>query len=139
MNFGRERFEKPRRDQPAEWTAACMPTYLSVRLRISMGSSSKTSGCGGSGALSCSVLLTKTSPSTFSSSSGRTLAFKGSSISGTWGPCKVLARVRDVVLLGAASRRVKDRDGCRSLGRADMVGVWLSCRVACLHRNHNGD
>jgi hypothetical protein len=42
-------------------------------------------------------------------------------MSGTWGPCSVLARLRESELLGADSRRVKDREGCRFPGRGGDI------------------
>jgi hypothetical protein len=90
-----------------------------------MGSSSKESGVASCAvASSSSSCLTNTSLSTVSSSSGTMLALRGSSISETGGPCSVLARLRDSVLLGADSRRVKEREGCRLLGRADISAVF---------------
>lgn len=44
-------------------------------------------------------------------------------MSGTAGPCSVLARLRDSGLLGVESSRVNDREGWRLLGRADMMAM----------------
>jgi hypothetical protein len=99
--------------------------YLSVRLRISMGSSSNESGAAARCGVvdSSSSFFTKTSPSAASSSSGTMFALRGSSMSDTGGPCSVLARLRDSGLLGAASSRVKEREGCRLLGRAAILVI----------------
>ena len=116
--------------------------YLSVKLRISMGSSSKVSGTLDSSlsSSSCSSsFFANTSPSVFSSSSGTMAAFNGSSMSDACGPCSVLARLRESGLLGAESSRVKEREGCRFLGRPVMLLLlqdveWKSKSVVCLHR-----
>ena len=98
--------------------------YLSVKLRISIGSSSKVSGTLGSSLSWCSSsssFFANTSPSGFSSSSGTMAALSGSSMSDAFGPCSVFARLRERGLLGAESRRVKEREGCKFLGRSAMV------------------
>jgi hypothetical protein len=57
-------------------------------------------------------------------------------MSDAWGPCRVLARLRDSGLFGVVSRREKDREGCRFLGVPDMVAIYVErsgyreCRVA---------
>lgn len=124
MDLGREGFEESGNVSPAG-LRSCDVAYLSVKLRISIGSSSNTSGVG-CARLSCSSssFLANTSPSTVSSSSGTTLVLRGSSMSVTCGPCSVLARLRDAFVLGAASSREKDRVVCKSLGRPDMMAIW---------------
>jgi len=107
--------------------------YLSVKLRISMGSSSNESGAASCGVVdSSSSFFANTSPSAASSSSGSMFALRGSSMSVTRGPCSVLARLRDSGLLGADSSRVKDREGCRFLGRAAILECTDTGLAACV-------
>jgi hypothetical protein len=54
------------------------------------------------------------------------------------GPCSVFARLRESGLLGAESSRVKEREGCRFLGRPVILLLlqdveWKSKSVVCLH------
>jgi hypothetical protein len=104
--------------------------YLSVKLRISMGSSSNVSTAASCAeASSSSSFFTNTSLSGASSSSRTMFVLRGSSMSDTWGgPWSVLARFRDMGLFGVESRRVKEREGCRFLGRADMVATTAAWR-----------
>lgn len=66
------------------------------------------------------------------------LFLSGSNMSVTWGPCSVLALLRDSGLFGAASRREKDREGCKFLGRSVMLAIYVEwsgpARVVCQHR-----
>jgi hypothetical protein len=52
-------------------------------------------------------------------------------MSGTWGACRVLARLRESGLLGAESRRVKEREAWRLLGR----GGDIMARTAVIVRS----
>jgi hypothetical protein len=121
MNLCGKRFEEPvilaiYRDGQGRWY------HLSVKLRISMGSSSNVSTVAPCAeASSSSSFFTNTSPSGGSSSSSTMFALRGSSMSGTLGPWSVLARLRAMGALGVDSRRVKEREGLRFPGRADMV------------------
>jgi hypothetical protein len=131
VDFGCEGVEESVWSQLASVSDYYHGLYLSVRLRISIGSSSNESDAASCGvADSSSSFLTNTSPSAASSSSGTMFALRGSSMFDTGGPCSVLARLRDSGLLGVASSRVKEREGCRLLGRAAILMIaqesdWL--------------
>jgi hypothetical protein len=130
MDLGCERLEESIMLLGPRKSTTLPPTHLSVRLRISMGSSSKVSGAASCDSASpSSSFLTKTSPSAVSSSSTTMFALRGSSISGTCGPCSVLARLRESGLLGAGSSRVNEREGWRLFGRGGVIMAGASVRL----------
>ncbi len=130
MDFGCERLEESRQivNRFILLDSTAMPeAYLSVKLRISMGNSSKLCGSFESWlpASASSALSTKTSTGACSSSSGSRLALSGSRTSDALGgPCRVLARLRDRGFLGVDSRRVNEREGWRFLGWSAMTVRW---------------